>query len=95
MYYLLLIIGFALSFLGARWAIKRKINPEFMVRSKNMDNVLQIISVILFPGSYLIILFSHGFSVKWILINAAIVLVFHFIIIPILTAILTAITRRR
>lgn len=88
MYYFLLILGATLSFLGARWAVLTRNNPPgFLGRSQNTEAVLSVFKAILFPGSYLIMLFAHGVEIRWLVTNALIVLIFHFVISPVLTAI--------
>ncbi len=78
---IVLTVGIIASLIGSNWAAYNKDNPEYWRvkgRSRDIQNVIQIISTLFFPGAYLLILFSSKDLIK----NVIIILVLHFLIQP-------------
>lgn len=85
MNYIIILIGTILSFWGYRWAFNVKHNPNYYIklnRSEKKQNILQTFSTLLYPGSYLVILFSFGFNIKWIIINLIFIVILNSAIFP-------------
>lgn len=72
------IVGMLASFVGAVWAQFERSNPIGLTR--NAANVIKIMTTVLFPGGYLLVLFAPGHG--W-LFNVGMLAVTHFVVVTV------------
>jgi hypothetical protein len=86
-----LIVGIVASFVGAVWAQFERSNPDYWALwrlSRNAAHAINILTTILFPGGYLVILFAPGHG--W-LFNIGMVVLTHFLVVQVLAGITSGI----
>lgn len=74
-----MIVGMVATFVGALWARYEHDNPDYWAFSgisRNASDVVRIVTTLLFPGGYVLILLAPGHS--W-LFNIGMVLIMHFV----------------
>ena len=84
-----MIFGIVATLLGALWAQYEQGNPDYRTIwgiSKGAANIINLLTTLLFPGGYLLILFAPGNS--W-LFNIGAVVVVHIVGVQILVGILS------
>lgn len=83
MRFALIFLGIVLSGIGMKWAFYRKEHPDYwreVGRSETTQNIIQTVMVLLYPGAYLLILFSSRQYVQNILITIAA----HYLVLPVI-----------
>jgi hypothetical protein len=76
-------IGILASFIGAVWAQYERSNPAYWATwglSRNAANLIKILTTIIFPGGYLLVLFAPGHG--W-LFNIGMLALTHFVVVTV------------
>lgn len=90
---ILMVIGIVLSCIGATWAIFEKENPDYWIflgLSWKTRSIITTLTFILWPGCYLLIIFSSNNYIG----NLIILALCHFIALPFGSAILGVLLKK-